>query len=673
MVSESFWGVTRGALLSGAMLSALLPAAVNAQVAPDAQAPGDNVVVTASLSGYGVDRNLIGSSITLIDPRDLADRETRIVSDVLRDVPGVAVSRSGGVGGQTQIRIRGSEGNHVLVFVDGMKVSDPYQGEFDFATLIADESARIEVLRGQQSSLYGSDAIGGVINYITLSGREAPGISARAEGGSFGTFNGTARVGGANDTFDYVLSGAFNRTDGYATAPGGSRDIGSQNVALSTKLGWTPTETFKLSGVLRYNVNEADLNDQDDSPNSPVVRGRRIVTTVDTPGSYYRNKAWYGLVRADLESFGGALLTSVIGQFADVRRDSYASFGYNYGNEGARYGGTFLNELRVDGDDVKQRISFAIDAQRETYRNAAPSAPDRSRKTVDTVSYVGQYNVTVDERLALSGSLRYDDNSYFKNATTWHLEASYLFPSGTRPHAAAGSGVKAPSSFELFGYSTGQYIGNPDLKPEESTGWEVGIDQSFADGAITIGATYFDSRLTNEIYTSYLPPDYSATSLNRTTKTRQSGVEVFGEARLGDIRASASWTWLDAPQDRNVLLNPEDPASFATGAVVAQAVRRPKYSGSFNLTYAPEDAPVSGTVTVRYNGKMNDVVFTPSYMSLYAPMPAFTLVNLSLRYKLNENLGIFARAENLFDEKYQEILTFEAPGRGVYAGIRVNF
>ncbi|HZV58411.1 MAG TPA: TonB-dependent receptor plug domain-containing protein, partial [Sphingobium sp.] len=182
------------------MVALLLPGVARAQVEEvntRSLRNGEAIVVTAALSGRGIERDLIGSSITLIDAQDMADRETRIVSDILRDVPGIAVSRAGAVGGQTQIRIRGSEANHVLVFVDGIKVSDPYQGEFDFATLIADDAARIEVLRGQQSALYGSDAIGGVVSYITLSGREAPGVRLRGEGGSFDTFNGAARLAGA--------------------------------------------------------------------------------------------------------------------------------------------------------------------------------------------------------------------------------------------------------------------------------------------------------------------------------------------------------------------------------------------------------------------------------------------------------------------------------------------
>jgi vitamin B12 transporter len=667
------WTLKASMLAGGAVLHLLAPGAAFAQTADPAEDATDTIVVTASLSGTGVNRDLIGSSITLIDAQDVADRETRIISDVLRDVPGVAVSRSGAVGGMTQIRIRGSESNHVLVFVDGIKVSDPYQGEFDFATLIADDASRVEVLRGQQSSLYGSDAIGGVINYITQSGREAPGVRLRAEGGSFGTYNGTARIAGANGDFDYVLSGAYHHTDGYPTAPGGSRKLGSEIGALSTKLNWTPTDALRLTGVLRYSHANADTNEQGPSATAPTVRGRQVITVVDTPGSYYTNQAWFGLVRAELDTFDGLMTTAVSAQFADTARDAYASYGYNFGDHGTRYRGSLVNELRFGSENVKHRVTLAIDAEREEYRNAAPTAPDRSKKTIDTVGYVGQYNLTIDDRFALGGSLRYDDNSYFEDAATWHVEASYMFPSGTRPHAAAGSGIKAPSSFELFGYSTGQYIGNPDLRPEESTGWEVGVDQTLLGGAITVGATYFSNRLTNEIYTDYLPPDYLGTSLNRTSVTRQKGIELFGELKMGAVRASSSWTWLDAPQTRNVLLNPEDPNSFASGPVETQAVRRPKNSGSFNLTYAPESLPVSGTLTLRYNGAMKDVVFTPSYAALHADLPAFTLVNLSLRYRVAEQFELFARAENLFDAHYQELFTFEAPGRALFAGLRARF
>ncbi|MFD1959455.1 TonB-dependent receptor [Novosphingobium panipatense] len=222
-----------------------------------------NIVVTASRSGDAIPADLIGSSITVLDSEALENRQTRVLSDVLRDVPGVAVNRTGAIGGLTQIRIRGSEGNHVLVFIDGIKASDPFHGEFDFGTLIADEAARVEVLRGQQSSLYGSDAIGGVVTYTTLSGREAPGFTARVEGGSFGTVSTAGRAAGiVGDTFDYALSGSYLTTEGYPTAPAGDRDLGSDSLGLSGKLNWTPTPDFKVTAVARYSYTKADLNDQ---------------------------------------------------------------------------------------------------------------------------------------------------------------------------------------------------------------------------------------------------------------------------------------------------------------------------------------------------------------------------------------------------------------------------
>lgn len=665
-------------MLAGvAALCVTMPSASQAQSGPDDgdQNGTDTIVVTATRSGEGIDRDLIGSSITAIDSRDMADREIRTVSDVLRDVPGIAVSRAGAAGGTTQVRIRGSEGNHVLVLIDGIKASDPHQGEFDWATIIADDAARVEVLRGQQSSLYGSDAIGGVINYITLSGREAPGIRVRGEGGSFGSYNGTARVAGTSgETFDYALSGSFNHSDGYPTAPGGSRNIGSENFGTSGKVNWTPSSDFIVTGVLRYSHTKADINDQGITANSPRVNGRPVQTVIDTPDSYYKNSALYGLLRAELTSLDGMLTTAASGQFADTARDAFASYGYSYGDKGTRYRGSLENTLNLGDGTVKHALTLALDLEREVFQNIDPTGyADTGKHDLNTTGLVAQYRLTIGRRFGLSGSVRQNWNSYFDNDTTWHVDASYNLPTGTRLHAAAGSGTKNPGAFELFGYSTGTYIGNPDLKPEQSEGWEAGVDQSILNGDVKFGVTYFKSRLTNEIYTAYPAPAYVATSLNRTTVTHQQGLEFFGQARLGAFRVDAAYTYLDAPQSRNVLLNPTDLNSFASGPVEAQAVRRPKYVGSFNLTYAPTAIPLSTTLTVRYNGAMKDVVYDTNYSAMYANMPAFTLVNLALRYDVAEHVQIYARAENLFDETYQEVFTFNAPGRAIYGGVRLRF
>ncbi|MDX2234094.1 MAG: TonB-dependent receptor plug domain-containing protein, partial [Hyphomonadaceae bacterium] len=224
--------------MSRANFTAVLVFALGAPALAFAQTGGadDEIIVTATRDPQGIARAALGGSVTTIDAETIETRQIRQISDVLRDVPGAAVNRAGGVGGFTQVRLRGGESNHTLVLIDGMEVSDPYVGEFDFATLIADEVARVEVLRGQQGALYGSDAIGGVIHYITASGAEAPGVRARAEYGSFNAWDGAVRIADVAGPVDFAFSAAYQTTDGEPTARGGSRDVGASNGALSGRV-----------------------------------------------------------------------------------------------------------------------------------------------------------------------------------------------------------------------------------------------------------------------------------------------------------------------------------------------------------------------------------------------------------------------------------------------------
>ncbi|MET4898291.1 TonB-dependent receptor [Sphingomonadaceae bacterium jetA1] len=620
---------------------------------PTRDAAGNDIVVTASRSGDGTEVKTLPASVTLITNEDLRERQTRIVSDVLRDVPGVAVSRTGAIGGQTQIRIRGSEGNHVLVLIDGIKASDPYYGEFDFGTLIADEAAKVEVLRGQQSSLYGSDAIGGVIQYITLTGREAPGLSARAEGGSFGTFSGGARAAGFTDTLDYALSGSLYRTDGTPTARGGTRDIGSTSVGASGKVTWTPSAIFKLTGVGRYSNTAADTNNSENDPASP-----RFGYTVDSPGVRFVNEAFYGLARAELALADGRWTNALTGQFADTTRRGYKARGFDYGDKGRRYKGTFETSYRFGTDRIVNRVTGAVDFEREEFQNTTPSSfAFQGRRSTDNWGFVGQYELTVDNAFSAGASIRRDENNRFADATTWRAQAGYRLPFGLRVRGAYGTGVKNPGYFELYGYADGRYIGNPNLRPEKSKGWEAGVDQDFAGGKATIGATYFDSQLEDEIYTAYPAPAFIATPSNRTTKSRQHGVEAFVSARpIPQIKFDLAYTYLHARENG------------------MEEVRRPKHVASLNTTVFSADQRFSGTLTMRYNGRNTDVAYTdPSYVPVRVSMQEFVLVNLNADYKLTNRVSVFGRVENLFDERYEEVFSFATPGRAAYGGMRVRF
>lgn len=666
------------ALLCGA---AMLPcfAITNGALAVEAETANESIIVTATRSGDAIPANLVASSVTVIDSKALEQRQTRVLSDVLRDVPGVAVNRTGAIGGQTQIRIRGSEGNHVLVMIDGIKASDPYHGEYDFGNLLADESARVEVLRGQQSSLYGSDAIAGVISYTTLSGREAPGLTARAEGGSFGTFSTAGRAAGIiGDTADYALSATYLTSDGYVTAPGGSRKLGSNNLGTSAKFNWTPTHNLKLTAVGRYSYTKADLNDQSIADTSPILQGYPVIVTVDTPGSYYQNKAFYGLVRAELDLFDDAVTTALSGQLTDANRDAFSSYGYSYGNRGRRYRGSFENTFRFGTDNVKNRFTIAVDAEREEFRNVDPSGYAYTGKhRVDTIGVVAQYDLTVNDRFTLGGSIRLDDSNLYNSATTVRVSSSYAFDSGTRVHAAYGNAIKAPTPNELFGYVDGQYIGNPTLQPERSRGWEAGVEQSLLGGAATIGATYFENRFYNQIQTvgAMVGDNWVSTSINNDVVNDQHGIEAYINARSGDWSVNANYTYLKALQTLSALANaaPLDGSFQAPVPIETQAGRRPKHMGSVNISYAPENMPVTATLTLRYNGQMRDYAFNSSYQSILVDMKAFTLLNFNATYDVSDTLQLFGRVENLLDTDYQEVFTFETMGRAAYGGVRIRF
>ena len=613
--------------------------------------PKDDIIVTASRSGEGVPENNLGASVTVLEPEALSARQTRIVSDILRDVPGIAVSRTGAIGGLTQVRIRGTESNHSLVLIDGIEAADPYNGEYDFGTLIADPAAKIEILRGQQSSLYGSDAIGGVINYITLSGREAPGHMARVEGGSLGTISAAARTANASDNFDYAVSASYYRTNGYPTARNGTRNIGSENIGATAKLNWLPSDSVHVTGVLRYSNTEADMNDTNYDTTSPLFG-----YVIDTPGKRFKNEALYGLLSAKFTGLDGRWITSLSGQLADTERKGYSSFGFDSGNKGVRHKGSLVSSLTL-GSTIQHRLTGVIDVERESFQNTTPSPyVFNGKRHTNNVGFVGQYELFSD-RFSFGASVRHDENTRFDDSTTWRVQSSYTLPTGTRAHAAYGTGVKNPTYYELFGYSDGTYIGNPDLKPEKSKGWEFGIEQRLGHNDwAKIGVTYFDSKLVNEIYTGYPPPAYVATPANRDTKSQQHGIEAFISAQpIPQIRFDLNYTWLNAKENG------------------VTELRRPRHMGSLNTTILSKDQRFSGTLTIRYNGRMIDAAYTdPSYVPVRVSMKEFALVNINTEYKVTDSISIFGRIENLLKEDYEEIFSFATAGRTAIGGISVK-
>jgi vitamin B12 transporter len=651
--------------LLNASLLALAAAVPLTAVAADDPRPNtvDDLVVTGTRDTEGVAANQVAGSLTVITAQDFQDRQVRIVSDVLRDVPGVAVSRTGAVGEQTQVRIRGTEGNHVLTLIDGIKASDPFLGEFDYATLLADDVARVEVLRGQQSAIYGSDAIGGVINYITPTGRQAPGVLVSAEAGRLGTYGGHARVAGYSGGLDYAFSGGYQKTDGYVVAPGGGRDIGSELGALAAKVSYEVTEHLKLRGVARYTDTQADNNGQDFNPPG---------FSTDSPGSTTEAVAKYGFLGADYDMLDGRWTHSLSVQGVDAKRDNTASFVRTGGDKGTRVKWSYATTFRIEAGELTHKFTGAYDHERETYQNTNPPgafAADTTKRAVTNDGFVGQYDLTVADRAGLMAAVRYDENDLFDNATTYRVQGYYRLNQVVRLRAAAGSGIKNPSQTELFGFNATAFpfAGNPNLKPERSEGWEAGADFTFDEGRVRLGATYFDSTLHDEIFSvfgapialcarpGFPVPTSCSTTGNETTDSTQRGVELFANARLSDaFTLDASYSALNAKENG------------------AKEIRRPDALASANLTWHAPGGRGSATLTVRYNGDMTDSDFS-AFPTRTVTLKAYTLVNLAGAWKMTETVELYGRVENLANDRYQEVYGFQTPGRAAYGGVRLRF
>lgn len=604
----------------------------------------DEILVSASRDASLKQEQFTGSAL-VITAEQLEQRQTRDIADVLRDVPGVAVA---GIAGQTQIRLRGAEANHVLVSVDGIEVSDPFAGEFDLGTLQAEVGARLEVLRGPQSALYGPDAIGGVVAYESASGRSVPGFAARIEGGTQATVNGALRYGAAGEIWDAALSAVVVSTDGQPNARNGTRDIGRDSYTVSGKGNVEVTDGLTLRAAARFIRTEGQTNDSNFETTSPTFG-----FIVDSPGNRFTNEAIYALVGARAEALDGRWTHDLSAQVADVARDNFTSFGRSFGNKGDRAKASYVTAFKLADE---HSLTFAADYEVEGFRNTTPGgAAFNGRRETEQAGFVGEYRYAGDA-FDLSVALRHDINDRFRDATTYRVGAGYRVSDTTRLRAAAGSGVKNPGFFELFGFVDGRFIGNAALRPEKSNGWEVGLDQDLGTSA-RLSVTYFDSELEGEIFTTFPPPNFIATPGNRTTVSEQRGIEVALSAQLAEQWSlDAAYSYLDAEENG------------------IEEVRRPKHIASAAVTWTAPDDAASASLVVRHNGATPEVAFTdPSFVPVRVTLDDYTLVNLNARVKLAEGINAFARAENLLGEDYEQVFSFVSPGRSAVVGVEARF
>lgn len=610
--------------------------------------------VLVSAGRIPIESEKIGRAHTVLSGAELERSQVRYVADALRRVPGLAVSRTGSFGGLTQIRVRGSEANHVLVLIDGVEVASAVSGEYDFGGLQVAEIDRIEVLRGPQSALFGSNATSGVIHIITRGGlRNGYCFSAQSEVGSDNTVLGRLGVRGGGEDYDLALSGAFRKNDGFNISDFGNEDDGDQNTTLNGKLNWDLSDDVALDMTLRYVDRDSDTDDQDFAFPATATQGLVIDTR-----SYNRTEEIYAGLGFSWSLLEGRFVQKTRAEFTDL--ESRGKSSSQYGNDDRRYHLSHQGTYFFDSSaDAKHSLTGAIEAEREAYKNAFPgSAAQRTTHERDLLGYAVEYKGEFSERLFVSGALRHDDNEDFKDSLTYSASIAYLFPdSGTRLHGSFGKGVTNPTFYEQFGFSPDRFQGNPDLKPEENQGWDIGIQQTFADDRVTVDLAYFNERLKNEIATNYPPPTYFGSPVNLEGVSKRQGAELSVQLDVtDDLLVRGSYTYLDAREP--------------DGEV---EVRRPMHSGAINVTYSFDSDRGNVFVDTIFNGESDDNEWIYATPESRVTLDSYMVVNLGADYQITDEIQLYGRIENLFDKEYQEVFGYNTQGVTSFVGVKASF
>ena len=413
----------------------------------------------------------VGSSVTVITEKDIEKSHKDTVADLLRNVPGIEIAQSGGQGQISRIFLRGTESNHTLVLIDGVEVNDPSSPDtaFDFAHLTTDNIERIEILRGPQGTLYGSEAIGGVINITTKKGKGLPGATAFVETGSFRHVKAGVGSSGEFGRFNYSAQVSRTNREGFTAVDerlGASEEDGYENTSFSSRVGATLTDTVSAHAAMRYADAEAEYDD-----GFPLQDANNIG----------KSQEFSGRGGVDVSLFEGRWKQEFSASYSNIERKNVDGFPRR--SEGDRTKLDWLNHVALS---PSQLVTLGMETEETTYKNRDNFS--NAKASVRNNAVFVQDQLTLGEAFSTALGLRWDDHEEMGDEVTFRVAPSYLFAeSGTRLKGSYGTGFKAPSLFELYD----SFYGNRNLKPESSRGVDVGVEQSLLAGKLALGTTIF--------------------------------------------------------------------------------------------------------------------------------------------------------------------------------------
>ncbi|MEA3049081.1 MAG: vitamin transporter [Sphingomonadales bacterium] len=621
------------------ILTLIISTAVAA--APDVPAGEDEIVVTATKVNN--DAFPSASSPVLATPGLAETVGLPMVTDVLRILPGVSVAAAGPRGSQTQVRLQGAEANHTLLVVDGIRFNDPAAGnEARFELLPMDLLDRITVILGSNSALWGSEAIGGVVTAETRDPASGSrGLGARAEYGSLDSGLASAWVAARTGKVRLSATGAWLSSAGIdAFAPGGERD-GFDNRSASAKAVFAPTDSLEFGIVGHAIAGRSEYDGLD-----PVTFAR--AETLDET----RNRI--GAVRGWAQgAHDGWTLKLDSSLLASVNRNLLAGAPLN-----RTFGRRFTASAQLSKQLGRHLLTAALDHQAERFRARdqvyfGATDQDRSRRLT---ALVGQWHADWSKALATDFAIRRDRFSAFADATTVRAGVTVKPVADLSLYASYAEGIAQPTFYDLYGFFPGSFAGNPALKPERSTGWQAGAN--FARGRYDLAVSVFSARLRDEIVDVFDPSTFRSTTANATGTSRRRGLEARAQLRLSPaVHLFLSYTYLDATEQQ------------AAGALLVREVRRPKHSAGFGGD--GEIGRLTWGATLAWIGARRDVDFN-LFPARTVRLDPYLLASVQLGWRVSKQVEAYARAENAFDARYQDVVGYRMPGRTVYAGLRLR-
>ena len=621
--------------------------------------PLDEVVVTANRSPERIDR--VGQQITVLTAEDLRAYQSPVLTDLLARTPGVSFSRNGPVGSVTQLYVRGAEPGQTVVLIDGVKLNNPADpgSAYNFGNLLVGDVDRVEILRGPQSVLWGSQAIGGVLNLITAMPQAPFQADATAEGGSHAWGMGRVGLGGKSDRLRWRATGAFLTTSGVSAYDKGAEADGYRNLGASgrAEVTLTPAATLDLRAV--------------------YSRGRQNFDGFPPPAFSFADTRDYGITD-DLVGYAGLRVESLGGRLKSRLAVAYTDTGLkNFNPDQSATQVTFASRAHNRRFEYQGTLAlagawtavFGAESERSAMRSDSPSAfnpkPASLTRHADLDSGYLQVRGQALPGLTLAGGVRYDHHGDFGGHTVGQASVAWRPGMGsTLLRASWGQGFKAPSLYQL-----GSQYGNLALKPESANGWDAGVEQDLLDGRVQLTAAWFDRRTKDQIDFFSCPFSggggplcLGAGGLPRfgyyanIARTKAHGAEISARADLtAALRLTANYTHLVARNDAAGSANFGKPLA-----------RRPKNAANADLTWKGA-SPLSAAVSASYIGQRFDNA------AATVRLKSYVLWDLRAAYAVSPAVEIYGRVENLFDKRYETIATYGQLGRTAYAGVRARF